>query len=139
VWMPSLLQSPSSEKRFGNVAMRRKVRYQRRFDPATHSVAQTVRSYTSVIAAERQRQQLLVALRQLPFDTQVMLELHYWENLPIIGIAEVVELPINTVKTRLRRSPATCNVAFGCHPSRCRSSHELTSASSMGDRSPTAA
>jgi RNA polymerase sigma-70 factor (ECF subfamily) len=60
-------------------------------------------SYTSVVARDRAHQRLLQALRELPVDTQVMIELHYWEGLTLTEIAEVVGRPLNTVKTQLRR------------------------------------
>lgn len=83
--------------------LRIKAREAKHFDPASVSVADSVRSYTSVIAADRTREKLLVAMRELPVDTQVMLELYYWEKMSVAEIAKVVELPISTVKTRMRR------------------------------------
>jgi RNA polymerase sigma-70 factor (ECF subfamily) len=46
---------------------------------------------------------LLGALRRLPVDVQLMLELHYWESMRIAEIAKIVEKPINTVKTQMYR------------------------------------
>lgn len=83
--------------------LHRKARDAERFHPGTVSIAASIRSYTSVIAGGRQRERLLLALRELPVDTQLMIELHYWEGLTIQEIAQVVELPINTVKCRMRR------------------------------------
>lgn len=83
--------------------LRTKARDAKYFDPASVSVADSVQSYTSVIEADRVRTRLLIAMRELPVDTQVMLELHYWEKLPIREIAQIVEMPVNTVKARMRR------------------------------------
>ena len=47
---------------------------------------------------------LLEALRSIPFDSQVVLELSYWERLTGTEIGEVLELPLGTVKTRVRRA-----------------------------------
>ena len=55
------------------------------------------------MAGGEQNLLLLRALRELPIDTQVMIELHYWEQLPVREIAEVMEVPVNTVKTRMFR------------------------------------
>jgi RNA polymerase sigma-70 factor (ECF subfamily) len=52
----------------------------------------------------RQEQRLLLrALRQLPIDVQITLQLFYWENLSRAEIARVLDVEINTVKSRLQR------------------------------------
>lgn len=83
--------------------MRHRARDEKYFGSGTLSVADSVRSCASLLDAEQRRGQLLCALQQLPLDTQVMLELHYWQGLSMQEIAAVVELPVNTVKSRLRR------------------------------------
>ncbi len=57
-------------------------------------------------AAERnqERRTLLRALRRLPLDAQVMLELAYWEGLKDRELAEIQEIPVGTVKSRLRKA-----------------------------------
>ncbi|MBK6916164.1 MAG: RNA polymerase sigma factor [Deltaproteobacteria bacterium] len=53
----------------------------------------------------RQEQHLLLqALRRLPIEMQVALELFYWEELGVAEIADVLETPIGTVKSRLQRA-----------------------------------
>ncbi|MBX7083751.1 MAG: sigma-70 family RNA polymerase sigma factor [Nannocystaceae bacterium] len=53
----------------------------------------------------RQEQHLLLqALRRLPIEMQVALELFYWEELGVAEIASVLETPIGTVKSRLQRA-----------------------------------
>ncbi len=55
--------------------------------------------------ARRQEQRLLVrALRRLPLDDQIALELFYWERLTGGQIARVLGMPEGTVRTRLRRA-----------------------------------
>jgi RNA polymerase sigma-70 factor (ECF subfamily) len=54
------------------------------------------------IAAKRERRLLLRALRNLRFPLQVVLELRYWESLSDPEIAEVLDEPIGTIKSRLR-------------------------------------
>lgn len=54
------------------------------------------------IAAKRERRLLLRALRSLRFPLQVVLELRYWEAMSDREIAEVLDEPLGTVKTRLR-------------------------------------
>ena len=58
---------------------------------------------TQVVVENEAQALLLRALRRLPLDLQTALELFYWEGLPSREIAEVVELPHGTVRSRLRR------------------------------------
>ncbi len=59
------------------------------------------------VAAGRQEQRLLLAgLRRLPVDYQVVLELHYWEGMTASELAEVLQIPHGTAKTRLQRGRA---------------------------------
>lgn len=55
-------------------------------------------------ALERRRDRLLVqALRCVPLDMQIALELHYWEGMRGPELAEVLGIPEGTVRSRLRR------------------------------------
>lgn len=58
---------------------------------------------TAAAAGEEERA-LLGALRTLPLDLQLLLELHYWEELSTAELAGVLEIPQGTVKTRIRRA-----------------------------------
>jgi RNA polymerase sigma factor (sigma-70 family) len=59
----------------------------------------------SVVIAQRQRDRVLLeALRRLPLELQLALELHYWEGMSTAELAELLELPQGTVKTRLMRA-----------------------------------
>jgi RNA polymerase sigma-70 factor (ECF subfamily) len=56
----------------------------------------------ATLAAEQSEQRLLVrALQHLPLETQVLLELFYWEELSIDEVATALEIPKGTVKSRL--------------------------------------
>lgn len=58
----------------------------------------------STWAAEREEHQVLHdALRQLPIDMQVTLELYYFEGFEGHEIARIMDVPIGTVRSRLRR------------------------------------
>jgi RNA polymerase sigma factor (sigma-70 family) len=83
--------------------MRSRGRDNQRFDPDASSVADLGPSPSTVLDAKQRDRLLLAALRRLPVDVQLMLELHYWEKLPIAEIAKIVEKPANTVKTQMRR------------------------------------
>jgi RNA polymerase sigma-70 factor (ECF subfamily) len=83
---------------------RRKGRLQRQSNPLDTSIHDLDPSPSS-IAANRQEQRLLLeALRRIPLDLQIAVELHYWEELSTAEIAEVLEIPSGTVKSRLRRA-----------------------------------
>lgn len=59
----------------------------------------------SRIIAEHQEQRLLLeGLRHIPIDLQIVLELSYWEKATSQEIAEVVGIPVGTVKSRVRRA-----------------------------------
>ncbi len=66
---------------------------------------------TVAAAAERDRD-LLGALRALPVDAQVVLELHYWEDLSATELANVLDVPVGTAKSRLRRAKQLLVVAL---------------------------
>ncbi|HEX3766102.1 MAG TPA: RNA polymerase sigma factor [Kofleriaceae bacterium] len=53
------------------------------------------------MVAKRERRLLLRALRRLPLGLQTVLELRYWEQLSGPEIAEVMEVPLGTVKSRI--------------------------------------
>jgi RNA polymerase sigma factor (sigma-70 family) len=57
---------------------------------------------STLFRARREQQLLLEGLRQIPLDYQIILELYYWEGLVGSAIAEIVEMPENTVRSRLR-------------------------------------
>lgn len=56
--------------------------------------------------ANHQAEQRLVlrALRRLPDELRLAIELKYWEELSLQEIADITEVPANTVKTRLFRA-----------------------------------
>lgn len=96
-----------------NIALRQLYRSyeQRRTDRAridfgTVSVADLDPSPSRLLAARDDQRRLLAAMRGLPLQLQVVLELSYWEGLSATAVAEVVEAPVGTVKTRLRRARA---------------------------------
>lgn len=59
----------------------------------------------SLVVAEDQRQLMMLnALRRIPIDHQVTLELHYWEAMTAAEIGDALGIPLGTAKTRLRRA-----------------------------------
>lgn len=77
-------------------------------DAPAHNVLETsiheLGDSPSQIAAMREEQRmLLAALRKLPLEIQMAVELYYWEQLVEREIAEVLDIPQGTVKSRLFR------------------------------------
>ncbi len=59
----------------------------------------------SMVAVRKQEHQLvLMALTQLPIPMQVLIELYYWEDMPLAEIASVVDANTSTVGSRLARA-----------------------------------
>ena len=58
----------------------------------------------TLVVRRREHRLLLEALRTIPIEDQVILELHYWENLTTDGIAEVLGIPVGTARGRLQRA-----------------------------------
>ena len=61
-------------------------------------------SPTAAIAEHEEQRLLLAALRRIPIDAQIAVELHYWEELSIAEIGVVLGVPPGTVKSRLSRA-----------------------------------
>jgi RNA polymerase sigma-70 factor (ECF subfamily) len=62
-----------------------------------------VPSVSQLIGARQEQRLLLEALRHIPIDCQEVFELHYWEQLGTAEIAEIIDVPVGTVKSRLQR------------------------------------
>jgi len=68
------------------------------------SPAEDCPSPSSALQQRREQRLILAALRRLPLDAQILLELFYWENLTGPELAEIIEVPEGTVRTRLRKA-----------------------------------
>jgi len=79
-------------------------REQARIDFGSVSVEDLRPSPTAAIGAREDLRLLLAALRRIPLDLQVLLELHYWERMTTGEIAEALEIPAGTARTRLVRA-----------------------------------
>lgn len=74
-----------------------------RIDPMTTSMRDLEGdSPSSVVALASEQASLVAALRDLPLDQQLALELFYWEDLSAPEIASVLGIPEGTVRSRLR-------------------------------------
>lgn len=77
-----------------------------RFDPDAQSVADLGAGPGTLAARGEAQRHLLAALRLIPLNHQVVLELFYWEEMTSAAIAEALDEPHGTVRTRLRRARA---------------------------------
>lgn len=82
---------------------RQKVRAGVAVDFEQVSVHDLTPSPSKVLAVSQEQRLLLEALRRIPLDYQVVLELFYWEELSAADMASALDMPLGTIKTRLRR------------------------------------
>lgn len=59
---------------------------------------------SSLLGRKREVRLLLAALRRIPIELQITLELYYWEHMSAGEIAEGFRVPEGTIRTRLRRA-----------------------------------
>ena len=59
---------------------------------------------STLVAAQAEQRLLLRALRRIPVDFQIAIELYYWEGVSTSGIATVLDIPEGTVRSRLTRA-----------------------------------
>lgn len=78
-----------------------------RLDFHLSSVADLETLQPSKLARNEERHHLLSALRRLPLETQLLIELYYWEGLGADQLAEVFEIAPATVRSRLHRARGT--------------------------------
>ena len=91
---------------------RRRQRARGEIDVASTSVEDLRTSPRSKLAAHQDRQILARALREIPLELQVALELHYWEDLSGPELAIILDIPEGTVRSRLRRGRELLQEAF---------------------------
>ncbi|MCR9161375.1 MAG: RNA polymerase sigma factor [Nannocystaceae bacterium] len=93
-------------------------RHARRFDPLQTSVADLNPSLSTHAAMQQERRQLVEALRQIPMELQIALELFYWEGMAGPELAAALGLPEGTLRTRLRRGRQLLRERLGDHAPR---------------------
>ncbi|MEX1364429.1 MAG: sigma-70 family RNA polymerase sigma factor [Nannocystaceae bacterium] len=82
------------------------------FDSSAVSVADCGQGLGVGLDAKREQRLLLEALRYIPVDDQVVLELSYWESMTAPQIAEVLEETVPAVRARLRRATGRLRAAM---------------------------
>ncbi len=79
-------------------------REQRAMDAYGPCAEDLMPSMGSALSARSEIQAIAIAIRRIPLDFQILLELHYHESMRIQEIAEVLQIPPGTVKSRLSRA-----------------------------------
>ncbi len=82
----------------------RKARRGAAIDFTEQSIWDLAPAPSTVMARDRTQRLLLEALRRIPMESQVALELHYWEGLTAAEIGDVMGVALGTAKTRIRRA-----------------------------------
>lgn len=67
---------------------------------------------SSLLLKHENERLLLEALRGVPLDDQMLLELYYWDDMPGSELAQVFECPEPTIRGRLRRAKERLTAAL---------------------------
>lgn len=73
-------------------------------DLEVSSLDELVNSPSSELRKHEELARVRAAIRQLPVEQQVLLELHYWHDLDAAALAEMFETPPGTIRVRLLRA-----------------------------------
>lgn len=75
-----------------------------RVDEASTSLADCGLGVSTVLHLRREQQLLLTALRHIPIDSQIVLEMSYWEQMPAREIGEALGESEAAIRGRLRKA-----------------------------------
>jgi len=84
--------------------LRRQWRVRGGVDLSAVSLVDLATSPSRLVARDQRHAALIDALRSLPIDFQIAIELTYWEGLNATEVGEVLGVPASTVRTRLTRA-----------------------------------
>lgn len=84
-----------------------------RVDLEVSSLADLVTSHRTQLAREQERERLRAALRQLPVETQTLLELHYWHDFDAASLARIFEQEPGAIRVRLHRARRALRAQLG--------------------------
>ncbi len=73
-------------------------------DFAECSVADLQPTPSGALARQQQTRLVLLGLRRIPLESQILLELYYWEDLTAREMVALLGAPEGTIRTRLRRA-----------------------------------
>jgi RNA polymerase sigma-70 factor (ECF subfamily) len=97
------------------MAYRSRRRYDAVFAAGDATGPALVTSPSRVVARKERQRALLGALRELGIEHQVVVQLYYWEELPIETIARIVDVSATAVKSRLHRARGLLRDAVAAH------------------------
>ena len=89
-----LLEHLRAQKRPGNSPV----------DMSVTSLADLGVSPTQLLRSQEQSRLVYEALRRIPLDHQLLIEMYYWEKMTGAELAGVFDCPENTVRARIRRA-----------------------------------
>jgi len=75
----------------------------RAFDPLTTSIAAMMTGASTRVGRQVRDEKVRAALAEMPLDTQLTFELHYWHDLTVPETASALGVADGTVKARLSR------------------------------------
>lgn len=101
----------------------------RAIDPLERSMADLEPGLSEAVAAREDQRRLALALRRLPVDFQIALELSYWEGMSTAELARVLERPTPEVEELLARARTRLEERLAREEARV----ELTMASSRSE------
>ena len=81
-------------------------------DFGSQSLADLGAGPSTALAKQREQRALLEALRHIPLESQVVLELYFWEQLQAKELALILEMPVGTVRSRIRKAKDELRVAL---------------------------
>ncbi len=84
--------------------LRTRARKLDKLDFELSSIADLASSVGTRLGRSQEHRQIVEALQRLPVDQQALLELHYWEEVDIDGLAAVFEVSNQTMRARLYRA-----------------------------------
>ena len=87
-----------------------------RIDFGVSSVAELVPTPGTRLDVRHERVRLLEALRALPVDVQMLLELHYWQEVGIRELAAIFDAQEVTIRSRLHRARAALREVMAAQP-----------------------
>lgn len=73
-------------------------------DPALTSISDLSPNASTLMRRADDQRLMLECLTRIPLDSQLALELFYWEELGVAELADVLGIPVGTVKSRLHRA-----------------------------------
>ena len=92
---------------------RRAINDEARLDFGVSSIFDLAAGPSAALAKAQEQRLILHALRRIPVEHQVLLELYFWEPLSAAEIGAVLGVPEGTVRTRIRRAKELLRTALG--------------------------